>query len=208
MIFFFLYECSWIKYIMADDSSPYYQGMFDFFNTITVWITSTSTWKQKGKTPAMFLFFSQFRHIDNLSLSEEINKCHNHHYIQYKQLSGLQDQRNLLKFWKCFFHVADVMWIECWAKSTKHPSWLQWDYYFISVLLGCVGSFWHLNGASGCGGSWQTHHQWAENWTRATELCLMQGPRCQVYSEWCHCVCPRDLCVPLTESHCLELTRG
>lgn len=44
----------------------------------------------------------------------------------------------------------------CWAVSTTRPSGLRRDYYFISVLLGCVGSLWHLNGASGSGGSWQT----------------------------------------------------
>lgn len=48
------------------------------------------------------------------------------------------------------------------------------------------------------------------NWilvNRARELCLILGSWCQV-TQNAAIVCPWDLCVPQTESHCLELTRG
>lgn len=95
--------------------------------------------------------------------------------------------------------VVHLTLIDRWAVSAEHPSWLQWDYYFISSLLGRAGSLWHLNGASGWGGSSQM-----ESWTQSHGAVSNAGP-------WCHVtmngaiVC---LCVPRTESHCLELTRG
>ncbi len=153
-----------------------------------------------------FFFLSQFRHVGELSPSEEVNKCHKittvhsvqtcgFQWLSGEQLTGhnLQDRPK-----KSVFHVVELIWIDCWAVSTKHPSWLQWDYYFISLLLGCVGSFWHLNGASGCGGSWQTHRYWAENWTRAnraTELCLMQDPDARL--QWMVPLCVPEISVSL-----------
>lgn len=64
--------------------------------------------------------------------------------------------------------------------SPNLPHWLQRDYYFISALLGHVDSLWHLNGASGCGGSWRTHRWFAASRARSHRAVSNAGSRCHV----------------------------